>query len=79
MMVGRIVSRSNVDQPGPRLTQQQEEKQKTFLIRLQDCARAEPVDRHRWHNDDCLRILIKTLDRFPQRHEFLLQPIELSL
>src|SRR5712691_11868854 len=31
--------RSNVDQPGPGLTQQQEEKQKTFFIRLHDCAR----------------------------------------
>ena len=43
------------------------------------CAGTGQVHGQRWHDNNRLRILIKTLDRFPQRHEFLLQPIELIL
>ena len=71
--------RSDVDQPGPRLTQQKKKEQIAFFIRLHDCTRARQFDGHRWHYNNRLRILIESFDRFPQRHELLLQPIELLL
>ena len=71
--------RSHIDEPGTRLTQQQQQKQKAFLVRLHHRARVNRIDGHGRHDHDGLRVLTEALNRFPQRHQFFLELIEFGL
>jgi hypothetical protein len=70
---------SHIDQPGTRLAQQQQQKQKAFLVRLHYRAGTDGVDGHGRHDHDGLRVLIEALNRFPQRHQLLLELVEFRL
>ena len=69
--------RSDVDHARPRLGEEQEEEKKTLFVGLDLQAGDGHVDRHRWHDNDRLFVLIEGFDRAPERHEFLLERIKL--
>ena len=70
--------RSEVDHPRSRLGQEQEEEKEAFFVGLHFQAGDGHIDRHRWHDNDRLFVLIEGFDRAPERHEFLLERIKLG-
>src|SRR6187401_3334227 len=68
---------SDVDHARPWLGEQEEEKKKTLFIGLHFEAGDGQLDRHRGYDHNRLLFLVETLDRTPERHQLLLQRIEL--
>ena len=70
--------RSEVNHPRSRLGQEQEQEKEAFFVGLHFQASDGHIDRHRWHDNDRLFVLIERFDRAPKRHEFLLERIKLG-
>ena len=67
----------DVDEPGPRLPEQEQQEEKAFLVGLH--GRAAPVadvDRQGRDDDDRLLVLVQPLDRLPERDEAGLELVE---
>jgi len=71
--------RGDVDQPGARLAEQEQEEEIAFLIGLEDGAAQRQVERKRRYDDDGLRVLIEGANRTPERHKPGLEHLEARL
>ena len=72
--------RSDIDQPGPGLAEQQQQEEVALLVGLhRDCGALGGIEGHRRDDHDRLRILVHHLDRLPQRDQLLLKHLEARL
>src|ERR1051326_330733 len=59
--------RRRVDEPGPRLPEEQKEKEKPLFVTLDFEAGHGHLERNRRNDNDCLLILVEAFDRTPKR------------
>jgi hypothetical protein len=77
--VGMDGLRRHVNEPGPRLPQQEKEEEEALFVRLLARALNRALEAYRWYNDDRLRILADVVDGAPEGNQLLLKRLESSI
>ena len=71
--------RRHVNEPGPRLPQQEQEEEEALFVRLLAHALDRTLEAYRRYNDDGLGILADVIDGAPEGNQLLLKRLESSI